>query len=97
LAACPCHLQSLPASPVVKAELVSSAEWPAAPASAWFGAVNAETGPNSRLLFQHIHERKQASGRVYVIVKPVIESAARRRDHGSHLVARQIVPPHELA
>ena len=53
--------------------------------------VNAETGLGSRFPFEQIHQRKQASGRVNVIVKPMIEGASRRRsDNGRHLLRVQL-------
>ena len=59
--------------------------------------VNAETGPGSRFLFEQIHQRKQASGRVDIIVEPMVECASRLSDDGRHLIARQVVSLHELA
>jgi hypothetical protein len=52
--------------------------------------VNAETGLGSRFPFEQIHQRKQASGRVIVIVKPMIEGASRRSDNGRHLLRVQL-------
>jgi len=45
---------------------------------------------------EQIHKRKQASGRVNVIVEPTVEGASRRSDD-RHLIARQVVSLHELA
>jgi hypothetical protein len=59
--------------------------------------MNSKTGADPRLPFQHIHQRKQASGRVDVIVEPMVECASRGSDDGRHRVAGQFVPPHKLA
>ena len=42
------------------------------------------------ILLEQIHQRKQASGRVDIVVEPMVECASRRSDDGRHLLRVQL-------